>query len=63
MQNKEQVQKIKDQLFDAKLMGLFKEKVTLKPVEIGYEEFIALVSSRHEHDHDHEHEHEHEHEH
>ncbi len=44
MQNKEQVQKINDQLFDAKLMRLFKEKVTLKPVDISYEEFIKLVT-------------------
>ncbi|MFC2101806.1 trigger factor [Bacteroidota bacterium] len=53
MQNKEQVQKINDQLFDAKLMGVFKENVTLKPVDISYEEFITLVTSKHEHDHDH----------
>jgi len=70
MQNKEQVQKINDQLFDAKLMGLLKEKVTLKPVNISYEDFITLVSSRQDHDHgyhDHDHEHhdhhDHDHEH
>ncbi|MBE0646727.1 MAG: trigger factor [Bacteroidales bacterium] len=63
MQNKEQVQKINDQLFDAKLMGLFKEKVTLKPVDISYEDFITMVSSKHNHEHDHEHDHEHEHDH
>lgn len=57
MQNSEQVQKINDQLFNAKLMGLMKEKVTLKPVEISYEEFIKLVSSTHDHDDEHEHEH------
>jgi trigger factor len=63
MQNKEQVQKINDQLFDAKLMGLFKEKVTLKPVEVSYEEFITLVSARHDHDHEHDHDHDHDHDH
>ncbi len=63
MQNKEQVQKINDQLFDAKLMGLFKEKVTLKPVEISYEDFISLVSSSHDHEHDHHHDHHHDHDH
>ncbi len=52
MQNKEQVQKINDQLFDAKLMGLFKEKVTLKPVAVSYEEFIKLASAKHDHDHE-----------
>ncbi|TSA24400.1 MAG: trigger factor [Bacteroidetes bacterium] len=52
MQNKEQVQKINDQLFDAKLMQLFREKVTLKPVEVTNEEFIKLASEKHDHDHE-----------
>ncbi|MFH1298073.1 MAG: trigger factor [Bacteroidota bacterium] len=53
MQDKEQVQKINDQLFNAKLMQLFKEKVTLKVVEVSYEEFIKMVSEKHDHDHEH----------
>ncbi|MBC8316185.1 MAG: trigger factor [Bacteroidetes bacterium] len=59
MQNKEQVKQINDQLYNAKLMSLFREKLTLKPVEVTYEEFIKLVSAKHEHDHDHEHNHDH----
>ena len=57
MQNKEQVKQIDDQLYNAKLMGLFKEKLTLKPKEITYEEFIKVASDKNEHDHDHEHDH------
>ncbi|MFH1161236.1 MAG: trigger factor [bacterium] len=57
MQNKEKVQKINDQLFNAKLLGLFKEKLTLNPAEVSYEQFINLVSSKHEHEYEHDHEH------
>jgi len=59
MQNKEQVQQINDQLYNAKLMGLFKEKLTLKPVEVTYDEFIKLANAKQDHDHDHSHEHDH----
>lgn len=61
MQNKEQVQKINDQLFNAKMLQLLREKVTLKPVEVTYREFISIVSEDHGHDHDHEHDQEHDH--
>ncbi len=61
MQNKEQVQQINDQLYNAKLMGLFKEKLTLKPVEVTYEEFIKLASAKQENEHNHVHEHDHDH--
>jgi len=52
MQNKEQTNKIYDQLIEAKLLNLFKEKLTLNPVEISYGEFLNLVSG-HDHHHDH----------
>jgi len=62
MQNKEQVQRINDQLYNARLMGLFKTTLKVVKKEVSYDEFIKLDSEMHEHDHSH-HEHEHEHEH
>jgi len=52
MQNKEQVQKINDQLFSAKLLEVFKEKLTLDPVEVTYEEFLTLASAKNNHKHE-----------
>jgi len=65
MQNKEQVQRINDQLYNARLLGLFKEKLGLKTRQVSYEEFIKLATEKqpHDHDHDHPHDHAHEHEH
>ncbi len=63
MQNKEQVQRINDQLYNARLMGLFKTTLNIVKKEISYDEFVKLASEIHEHEHQHEHEHEHEHEH
>ncbi len=61
MQNKEQVQRINDQLYNARLMGLFKTHLKVVKKEVSYDEFVAIASEMHEHEHDHEHEHEHDH--
>ncbi|MCX6282712.1 MAG: trigger factor [Bacteroidetes bacterium] len=66
MQNKEQVQRINDQLYNARMLGLFKTTLNIVKKEVSYDEFIKIASEMHEHDHshhDHEHEHEHDHEH
>jgi trigger factor len=59
MQNKEQVQRINDQLYSARLLDLFKKSLVLKTKEVGYEEFVKLVSEKHAHDHEHDHDHDH----
>jgi ABC-type Zn2+ transport system substrate-binding protein/surface adhesin len=69
MKNKEQVQRINDQLYNAKLMDYFKGTVKFHPKEVSYDEYIKIAAASHEHQHsheyahDHEHDHEHEHEH
>ena len=63
MENKEQVRRINDQLYNAKLMEYFKANMTVHPKEITYDEYIKLASAMHQHDHEHEHLHNHEHEH
>ena len=44
MQNKEEVNKIYDQLYDKKLLDLFKEKLSLKNKSISLEDFITKAS-------------------
>jgi trigger factor len=44
MQNKEEVNKIYDQLYDKKLQNLFKEKLSLKNQSISLEDFIKKAS-------------------
>lgn len=44
MQNKEEVNKIYDQLYDKKLQDLFKEKLSLKNKSISLEDFIKKAS-------------------
>ncbi len=66
MQNTEQVQRINDQLYNARLLELFKSSLSLKTKEVSYEEFVNLVSEKHRHehpDHDHDHDHDHHHDH
>lgn len=53
MQNKEQVQRINDQLYNARLMGLFKTTLNVVKKEVSYDEFVTIASKTHEH-HDHE---------
>jgi len=62
MQNKEQVQRINDQLYNARILELFKTDLGIIEKEVSYEDFIKLVSASHEHEYEHEYEHEHEHE-
>jgi len=62
MKNKEQVQRINDQLYNARLLDLFKTQLNVVRKEVSYDEFIKIASEMHEHTHEH-HEHEHEHEH
>jgi trigger factor len=66
MQNKEQVQRINDQLYNARMLELFKGTLRISTKEVTYEEFVKLVSEKHEHDHqghDHDHTHDHDHDH
>ena len=63
MQNKEQVQRINDQLYNAKMMDFFKASMTFHPKEVTYEEYIKIASARHPHNHEHHHEHDHHHDH
>ena len=64
MQNKEQVQRINDQLYNARLLELFKQTLRINKKEVSYEEFVKLVSDKHQHDHhDHDHDHDHDHNH
>ena len=63
MQNKEQVQRINDQLYNAKLMDYFKTNIIFQPKEVTYDEYIKLASAMHQHDHEHDHDHDHDHEH
>lgn len=60
MQNKEQVQRINDQLYNARMLELFKAKLGMKTRQVSYEEFIQEASAKHAHEHHHEHNHEHE---
>ena len=68
MQNKEQIQRINDQLYRDHLLMLFKSELGVADREVSYDEFIKLasVAQPHHHDHahgdDHDHDHGHEHE-
>ncbi len=50
--NKEEVKKVYDQLFDQKLMALFKEKLTLREENISYDAFVKLVTEKYKKDED-----------
>jgi trigger factor len=63
MKNEEQVRKIYQELYDGKLMELFRNTLTVNDHEVSYQEFINLAASLRTHDHDHDHDHGHEHEH
>jgi trigger factor len=60
MKNKEQVQKINDELYTGKLLNVFKTNLTLEEKKISYEEFITLASAKHNHDHKYDDDHDHE---
>ena len=55
MKNKEQVQKINDELYTDKLLDVFKKNIPLEEKEISYPEFIKLASAKHDHEHAHDH--------
>lgn len=63
MQNKEQVQRISDQLYNSQLLDLFKSKLTIQKKEVSYDEFIKIASEMHAHEQDHDHDHGHDHDH
>ena len=63
LQNKEQVQRINDQLYNTRILELFKTNLGISEKNVTYVEFIKLASVAHEHEHNHEHEPENEHEH
>jgi trigger factor len=46
MQNKEELKKITDTLYDTKMLTLFRSKLKVEPKEISYEEFIKLGASQ-----------------
>jgi trigger factor len=64
MQNKEEVRKISDQIFDQRLIGVFKTKLKVVEKEVSYDDFVKTLTASHQHDHhDHDHNHEHHHSH
>ncbi len=44
--NKDEVKKVYDQLFDQKLMSLFKENLKLNEVETSFDDFVKLVTEK-----------------
>ncbi|MDR0763667.1 MAG: hypothetical protein LBF01_04140 [Bacteroidales bacterium] len=63
------VRQMYDMLLDKRILGVFKEKVSVEHEKIPFNKFMEIAygcmtkPQEHIHDHDHEHEHEHEHEH
>ena len=56
LQNKEETNKIYDQLFDEKIKEVFKSKLKLNKKEVSYDDFIKIVDEHHKTHHNHEHE-------
>ncbi len=48
--NKDEVKKVYDHLYDQKLLGLFKEKLTLNEITIDYDNFVKLVTEKYKQD-------------
>lgn len=63
MENKEQVQRINDQLYNARLLELFKQTLTIINKEVSFDEYLRLANESHHHpddpgdDHNHDPEH------
>ena len=55
LQNKEEANKIYDQLFDEKIKEVFKSKLKLNKKEVSYDDFIKIVDEHHKKHHNHEH--------
>jgi len=47
MQNKDEVHKINDKLYEQKLIALLKSSLKLAEKEVTYEEFITLATANH----------------
>lgn len=56
MQNKEEVNKVYERLYDDQIRQVLKEKMKLNKIEIPYDKFIEKVNEHHKHFHHHEHE-------
>ncbi len=52
LQNKDEANKIYDQLFDNKMQELFKSTLKLNKIEKTYEEFIKIANEHHNHEHE-----------
>ncbi len=66
MQNEEQVKRINDQLYNARLMDYFKAHIVYHRKEVSYDDYIRIASEKHARDHAHDalgHDHHHDHEH
>ncbi|MEE4176642.1 MAG: trigger factor [Bacteroides sp.] len=50
MQNQEEIKKVYDDLFDKKLLALYKEKLKLNEVEISFDDFVKLVTEKYQAD-------------
>lgn len=48
--NQDEVKKVYDDLFDKKLMALYKEKLKLNEVEISFDDFVKLVTEKYQAD-------------
>jgi trigger factor len=44
--NKDEIKKVYDHLFEEKLLKAFKEKLNLKEIEMGFDEFVTLVTEK-----------------
>jgi trigger factor len=44
--NQEEVKKVYDHLFDVKMLELYKEKLKLNEIEIGFDDFVKLVTEK-----------------
>jgi len=66
MDKKEDVNKIHDQIFNNRLLHLFKSNLQVNNIEVTYDELLEILKAKHpQHDHDHDHDHgdDHDHEH
>ena len=54
LQNKDEANKIYDQLFDEKIKEVFKSKLKLNKKEVSYDDFIKIVDEHHKKHHNHE---------
>jgi trigger factor len=56
MQNKEEVNKVYERLYDDQIRQVLRDKMKLNQIEISYDKFIEKVNEHHKHFHHHEHE-------